>query len=320
MKILVTGAAGFIGSKTCELLLAKGHTVVGIDNMNDYYDVRLKKHRLEALLRSRKFLFKKSDIENIKSLRALFSKEKFSAVINLAARAGVPYSMKNPFIYVTTNTLGVLNILECCREFGVKKMVLASTSSLYSESEMPFKESYPANRPLSPYAASKKGAEALCHSYHYLYGMDIAILRYFTVYGPAGRPDMSPFRFIESVLRDRTIPLNGDGLQSRDFTFVDDIARGTVNALSLKGYEIINLGGNRGYSLKDMIQIIEKYSEKKAKIQRLPALKVDMRHTRADIGKALSLLAWEPEVSLDEGLKRAVKWHVDHSKLTGVMR
>ncbi len=218
-KILLTGAAGFIGWKTCEYLLELGAEVVGIDNLNPYYDVGLKEHRLRWLKKYNKFRFRQIDIEDLAALQELFSADRFEAVINLAARAGVRYSMENPFIYMTTNGQGTLNLLAMMKEHKVKKMVLASTSSLYAGQSLPFREDLPVNTPISPYAASKKAAEVMAYTYHYLYGLDISIVRYFTVYGPAGRPDMSIFRFIKWI--DEGVPLEifGDGSQSRDFTF-----------------------------------------------------------------------------------------------------
>ena len=196
---LLTGVAGFIGSKTAEMLLKDGHRVIGIDNLNDYYDVRLKRYRLKALKVHRRFTFCQVDIEDLTGLRKLFRLYKFDAILNLAARAGVRYSMSHPHVYFTTNVMGTLNLLELAKDFKVKKFVLASTSSLYAGQKMPFGENLPVNTPISPYAASKKGAEALCYSYHYLYGIDVSIVRYFTVYGPAGRPDMSVFIFMKNI-------------------------------------------------------------------------------------------------------------------------
>lgn len=309
-KILVTGAAGFIGSKTCELLLNNGAEITGIDNMNDYYDVSLKEYRLKTLENSGNFKFYKIDIEDKKNLDDLFNKNRFSAVINLAARAGVRYSMENPGIYMSTNAVGTLNLLELMKKYNIKKMVLASTSSLYAGQKMPFNENLPVNSPISQYAASKKAAEVMCYTYHYLYEFDISIVRYFTVFGPAGRPDMSIMRFIKWVDEDKPIILYGDGGQSRDFTYVDDIAEGTIKALKNVGYEIINLGGGRNpISINHVIGKIEDLMCKKARISKMPFNKADMMKTWADINKADRLLNWIPAISFEEGLKKTVKWY-----------
>ena len=311
-QILITGAAGFIAAKTAELLLLEKRQVIGIDNLNDYYDARLKKYRLTRLKRIQGFTFKKMDIENLASLKSLFQKYRFNAVVNLAARAGVRSSMEDPFVYLKTNTLGVLNLLELCKHFKVKKFILASTASLYAYQPLPFKETLCTNTPISPYAATKKGAEALCYTYHYLYGIDVIILRYFTVYGPAGRPDMSIFRFIKCIDEGRPLNLFGDGSQSRDFTYVDDIARGTVKSLKSGGFRIINLGGNRPHQLHEVISLIEKFLGKKAKIRKLPFHKADMKATWADIRLARKHLGWQPEVGLEEGIKRTVHWYLEN--------
>ena len=332
--ILVTGAAGFIGAKTVELLLAEGHTVVGIDNLNDYYDVRLKNYRLNTLLAQAetptaapnlaktstglakaesadgRFHFYHLDIENQQSVDALFEAHKFASVLNLAARAGVWHSMENPYIYMSTNTVGTLNLLEAMRHKGVNKMVLASTSSLYAGQKMPYVETQSVNTPISPYAATKKAAELMAHSYHYLYGLDISVVRYFTVFGPCGRPDMSMFRFIQWIQNERAIELFGDGEQSRDFTYVDDIARGTIAAQKEVGYEIINLGGgNNPVSINQVIGQIESGLAKRALIDQKPFHIADMKTTWADIAKAKRLLDWEPLVSLEEGIRKTVEWH-----------
>lgn len=308
---LVTGAAGFIGSKVAEFLLAEGHTVVGIDNLNDYYDVRLKTYRLDLLRRQPGFRFHKADIEDLAALDRIFAENKFTAVLNLAARAGVRYSMENPHVYVTTNTLGTLNLLECMRRYGVKKQVLASTSSLYAGQSMPFTEDLPVNTPLSPYAASKKAAELMAYSYHKLYGMDITVVRYFTVFGPGGRPDMSIFRFIKWVDEGKPIELFGDGSQSRDFTYVDDIARGTIAATKEIGYEIVNLGGgNNPITLNEVIGFIETALGKKATYNYKPFHIADVDATWADIAKAERLFGWTPKISPMEGFRRCVDWYV----------
>ena len=315
--VLLTGAAGFIGAKTAERLLDQGEKVVGIDNLNDHYDVSLKKYRLKKLERSKNFTFHKLDIENLKSLRPVFSRGTFKAVINLAARAGVCQSLKTPHIYFSTNGQGTLNLLELCREHKIKKFVLASSSSLYAGQRMPFKETLPVNTPISPYAASKKAAEVMCYSYHYLYGIDVSILRYFTVYGPEGRPDMSPYRFIQRTEEGKTLEIFGDGSQRRDFTYIDDIAEGTVRALRKVGFEIINLGGNQPHTISAMIALIEKHTGKSAKIIRKPFRKADMKATLADISKARKLLKWHPRVSLDEGIRRTVKWWREYKTAGG---
>jgi UDP-glucuronate 4-epimerase len=316
-KYLVTGAAGFIASQVCSQLLDQGNQVVGVDNLNDYYDVRLKEWRLQQLQNHRNAQnldFEKMDIENQESLKALFKNQgPFDGVLNLAARAGVRYSMENPHVYLATNAEGTLNLLECMRESGCKKFVLASTSSLYAGQKMPFTEDLAVNEPLSPYAASKKAAELLAYSYHKLYGIDISVVRYFTVFGPAGRPDMSPYRFIKWIAECEIIQMFGDGSQSRDFTYVDDIARGTIAAIQDVGYEIINLGGGRNpVSLNTIIEKLESLIGKKAVIDHKPFHIADLMETWADIEKARKLLGWEPKVSLDEGLEKSVSWYMQN--------
>ena len=309
-KILLTGAAGFIAARIGEMLLSHGAHVVGIDNMNDYYDVRLKKYRLKGLAKYKNFSFQKCDIENMGALRRVFKENKFVAVMNLAARAGVRYSMENPFVYMTTNANGTLNLLEQCREKGIKKFILASTSSLYAGQPMPFKESFPVNTPISPYAASKKAAEVMAYTYHYLYGMDVTVLRYFTVYGPAGRPDMSIFRFIKWIDEDKPLQLFGDGSQSRDFTYIDDIAIGSIAALKEVGFKVVNLGGNDPYSMNDVIGMIEKLLKKKAHIKQYSFPKTDTKATWADISEARRILKWSPRIGLEEGIARTVDWYL----------
>ncbi len=339
---LVTGAAGFIASKVCEFLLADGHTVVGIDNLNDYYDVRLKDYRLSRLLgikgwclgndpkistfispanypelrspssdlRTDRFTFRFLDIEHLAVLDALFSEFKFDAVFNLAARAGVRYSIENPHVYLSTNTQGTLNLLECMRRYGVRKQVLASTSSLYAGCPMPYTEDLPVNTPLSPYAATKKAAEMLAWTWNRIHGIETTVVRYFTVFGPSGRPDMAPYRFVHWVATGQPIKLFGDGTQSRDFTYVDDIARGTVLAEKLRGYEVINLGGgNRPITINAMISMIEDYLGEKAVIDRQPMNPADMKETWADISKAERLLGWRPQVSMQTGFEMTIDWY-----------
>lgn len=305
---LVTGAAGFIGHKVCELLLQRGDHVVGIDNMNDYYDVRLKEYRLETLGKYSNFEFKKLDIESLSDLRNLFVTNQFSTVFNLAARAGVRYSMVNPWIYFRTNVEGTLNLLEMMKDTGVKKYILASTSSLYAGLPMPFSEKLPVNTPISPYAASKKAAEMLAYTYHQQYGIDVSVLRYFTVFGPLGRPDMAIYKFTKSILEGIPLNLFGNGMQSRDFTYIDDIALGTIMAEKLLGYEIINLGGgNQPVAMITIIRWIEEITGKKAVINHHPIHSADMDVTWANIDKASRLLNWKPQISTYKGLELILK-------------
>lgn len=311
---LVTGAAGFIASKTAELLLQDRHIVVGIDNLNNYYDVNVKTGRLKNLKKNKNFRFYKADIENLAALRKIFKAHKFNAVLNLAARAGVRYSMEHPHVYFTTNVMGTVNLLELCREFKVNKFVLASTSSLYAGQKMPFDETLAVNTPISPYAASKKGAEAACYSWHFLYGIDVSIVRYFTVYGPAGRPDMSVDIFTKCIDRNQPIEVFGDGSQSRDFTFVEDIARGTIKAIKNVGFEVFNLGSDDPYKLSYMISLIEKNLGKKARITNKPFHKADIKATWANINKAKKVLGWKPTVKLEEGIKRTVEYYLANKK------
>lgn len=319
-NILVTGSAGFIGWKTSLKLLEAGKRVIGVDNMNDYYDVTLKEGRLDELKKDKGFAFHLLDIENLAAMDNIFRDNKIDAVINLAARAGVRYSIENPHVYLSTNAHGVLNLLELMRKYGVRKLVHASTSSLYAGQKMPFTEDMAVNTPISPYAASKKAAEAMAYSYHYLFDLDISVLRYFTVYGPAGRPDMSIFRFIKWIDEGKPIELFGDGSQSRDFTYIDDIASGTVKALKEVGYEIINLGGGKSPStLNYVIRRIEKLLGKKAAINFMPFLKTDVTETGADVSKAERLLGWRPETGLEEGLSSTVDWYAENrSRLRSV--
>jgi UDP-glucuronate 4-epimerase len=317
MQVLLTGAAGFIGSKVAELLVADGHRVVGVDNLNDAYDPRLKRHRLDGLLGRLGFEFIRLDITDRDALdRVCATYTPFDAVVNLAARAGVRPSVSDPWVYVDTNMVGTLNLLELCRWRGCEKFVLASTSSLYGGSNpLPFTEDQDTSRPLSPYAASKKGAEALTYTYHHLHGIDVTVFRYFTVYGPAGRPDMSIFRFCRWIAEGDPAEILGDGHQSRDFTYVDDIARGTVLGLKRVGYEVINLGSDKPQELLRTVELIEQETGKKAALTFGPSDKADVPATWANVEKAKNLLGWTPQVSLEEGIHRSVAWYMDNREL-----
>jgi nucleoside-diphosphate-sugar epimerase len=310
-NILLTGAAGFIGYRVADLLLEDGYTVFGVDNLNDAYDIRLKKYRLNKLQESANFHFAKLDIslkENINELKKFIPKD-VDGVINLAARAGVRTSLTDPWVYLDTNMTGTLNLLELCRHKGIKKFILASSSSLYAEeSPPPFKETDNTDFPLQPYAASKKSAEVLAHAYHYLYDLDITVLRYFTVYGPAGRPDMVMFRFCQWIAEGRPVIVNGDGEQSRGFTYLDDIARGTISALRPLGYKIINLGGHEVITINDLIKMLEDRLGKKAMITHHPFHPADVYTNQADVTLAEKWLDWMPKIDLEEGVTRLVDW------------
>jgi nucleoside-diphosphate-sugar epimerase len=317
---LVTGAAGFIGSRVAELLLEDGHTVLGVDNLNDAYDVRMKHWRLSNLQKQERFKFKKLDISDKVDLESLVSAEAsprrqmgrpgYDGIINLAARAGVRQSVQNPWVYVDTNMTGTLNLLEIARNYQVPKFILASTSSIYGENApIPTPEDADSDHPLQPYAASKKGAEAMCHAYHFLYDIDVTIFRYFTVYGRAARPDMVMFRFIQWISEGRPVRLNGDGEQSRGFTHLDDIARGTILGLKPLGFEIINLGGHESITINALIRIMEDLIGKKGQVEHLPRHPADMLANLAKIDKARRLLDWEPRISLSKGVADLVAWY-----------
>ena len=311
--ILVTGGAGFIGSEVIRELTSAGLSVLAIDNFDPYYDPILKRHRWETVRNSSNVDFVEGSILDEKLMRQLFGSNKFDGVINLAAMAGVRYSIEKPEKYISVNTLGSLRLLELMREFKVNNYVMASTSSLYAGCEMPFTEDSDVRFPLSPYASSKLGAETAAYTYNVNHGISVKVLRYFTVYGPAGRPDMSPFRFIEWVARGEKIQLYGDGKQSRDFTYVSDVAKATVSALQMQdsSFEIINIGGGaERTSILELIQLIEKNIGRKAHIDFLPKSPGDMLHTSANIDKANSILGWSPTTSVEEGIELTVSWHM----------
>ncbi len=316
MTFLVTGVAGFIGARTAQVLIDRGETVVGIDNVNDYYDVKLKRLRLKFLSENKNFSFVELDIEDAGQLTKLFEENDFKGVFNLAGRAGVRASLDLPIEYLDTNTKGTINLLELCQKHGIKNFVTASSSSVYSNVETPFREDQQVDTPISPYAASKRAAELIAHTYAFQYGMNVSALRFFTVYGPFGRPDMSVLRFIRWINDEKPIQLFGTGKQARDFTYIDDIVEGIIAAENKnKGFEVFNLGGgNNPISMFTLIEEIGRQLNKTPKIDFLPSHNADVEVTWADISKANEHLDWAPKVDLSTGISKTIKWYLAHKK------
>lgn len=284
-----------------------------MDNLNDAYDRRLKNKRIESIESLAGFNWEQADIADYAVVQSLFSRESFDGVINLAARAGVRQSATDPWEYYNTNVIGTINLLEQCRLSGVDRFVVASSSSVYGNNDIPFSESGRADRPLSPYAASKKAVEDICHAYNNMYGFGTTALRFFTVYGPAGRPDMSVFRFVRAIVEGEEMTVFGDGHQSRDFTYIDDIAAGVVaSAETNGGFRVINLGSDHPVELREMISEIEKVAGKGAVIKYEDSDPLDVRKTWADVTVATELLGWKPNVSLATGIQRTVDWYMEN--------
>ena len=330
MKVLVTGAAGFIGFSLSRRLLAEGYGVVGIDSLNEYYDVNLKKHRLELLKKESGFEFIQAGIEDRSSMREVFHSHSFDYVINLAAQAGVRYSIENPDAYVDANLVGFANILEGCRHSGVKHLVFASSSSVYGlNTEMPFSVSHNVDHPISLYAASKKANELMAHTYSYLYGLPATGLRFFTVYGPWGRPDMALFLFTDAMLKDEPIQVFNHGDMQRDFTYIDDIIEGVFRVMtrvpepdpnwssdrpdpSSSGkapYQLFNIGNNNPVALMDFIRAIENALGKTAEIDFQPLQPGDVPATYADVSSLIEITGFKPETSVEEGIGKFVEWY-----------
>ena len=310
LKVLVTGCAGFIGSRVSALLIEQGHDVRGIDNLSDSYDIRMKDWRVDNLLVPNNIDWVNGDITDRAAVSALIGDFKPDAVINLAARAGVRQSIDDPWVYYETNVTGTLNLLEACKDAGINRFLLASTSSVYGKNKMPFSEDAEIDSLLSPYATSKKAAEDLCKLYNYLFDFDVTVFRFFTVYGPSGRPDMSLFRFVRWIVEGEPLQLNGDGTQQRDFTHVDDVARGVVAAVDRQpGYETINLGSDHPVELNSVIDEIESAVGNTAIIEHHPFPATDVMATWANISRARELLDWEPQVDLKQGVASVVDWY-----------
>jgi UDP-glucuronate 4-epimerase len=329
MKVLVTGAAGFIGSTLSHALLNRGEEVVGIDNLNDYYDVRLKQSRLDRLRPRKGFVFHKLDIVERRPMDELFAAEKFDAVMHLAAQAGVRYSIENPAAYTDANIVGFLHILEGCRHSKVGHLVFASSSSVYgANTRLPFSEHDNVDHPVSLYAATKKANELMAHSYAHLYGLACTGLRFFTVYGPWGRPDMALFKFTEGILAGRPIPVFNRGDMVRDFTYVDDIVEGIVRvigqpaapatawsgdrpdpATSYAPWRIFNIGNNRPVKLMRYIEVLEQCLGRKAQLELLPMQAGDVPATCADTGELQRAVGYKPQTPVEVGIKRFAEWY-----------
>lgn len=334
MHVLVTGAAGFIGFYLSRALCRAGHSVVGIDNLNDYYSPELKRARLELLAQEKSFRFARLDLADAKGLEELFRAEKFSQVMNLAAQAGVRYSLVNPAAYVETNLVGFGNLLECCRRFPVEHLVYASSSSVYGlNTKMPFSVEDPVDHPVSLYAASKKSGELMAHAYSHLYGIPSTGLRFFTVYGPWGRPDMAYFSFTKKILAGEEIELFNGGKLQRDFTYIDDIISGCLAALerparpsagwdaaspspaaSSAPFALYNIGNNRVVELMHFVAVLEEAIGKKARVKQLPMQPGDVHATYADIASTTRDLGFRPTTGIEEGLPRFVAWYREFYK------
>ena len=311
MKILITGGAGFIGSHLAESLLKEGHKIVVIDNFNNYYDPQFKERNIENAKNHENYTLYRGDITDINLLKNIFSTHKFDKIVHLAASAGVRYSLQNPQIYMETNLKGTTNLLEKARKNQIKDFIFASSSSVYgNQTQAPFKETDLCLKPISPYAATKRAGELICHTYHHLYNINITALRFFTVYGPRGRPDMAAYKFTHKIYNEQPIELYGDGASQRDYTYITDIIQGVKAAINNPyKYEIINLGNNKPEYLKTFIKTIENAVGKTAKIEGKEMPPGDVQKTYADITKAKELLDWQPKTELQEGIKKLVEWY-----------
>ncbi len=311
MSIAVTGGAGFIGSHVCEALLGKGLDVVCIDNFNDYYNPKFKEENISECLKNKNFKLHRKDITNINDLRTVFKKNKIEKVIHLAARAGVRPSIEQPVLYEQANVLGTLNMLMMAKDFKAENFVFGSSSSIYGNTkEIPFSESSKTDSPVSPYAATKKSAELMCHAYSHMYNIPMTCLRLFTAYGPRGRPDMAPYKFTELIYNNKELEMFGDGKTKRDYTYVKDIVDGILAAVGKEfKFEVINLGNSKPVELRQFISIIEENLGKKAKIKKMPLQPGEVDVTYADVKKAERLLTWKPKTDIKNGMKKFIEWY-----------
>lgn len=313
MKILITGGAGFIGSNLAKKLMDRGDKVVIIDNFNDYYDPKLKHDRIKIFLKGYKFKLYKGDVRDEKLIEKIFKTECPDKIVHLAAMAGVRNSLRDPKLYFDVNVMGSLNLLEAAVKYKIKNFVFASSSSVYGNNKkQPFSESDPVDTPISPYAASKKTDELIAHTYHHIYGLNVTALRFFTVYGPWGRPDMALFLFTDAITKGKPIKVFNYGKMSRNFTYVDDIVSGTITVLDkCKGYGVMNIGGDKEETLLRFIEVIEQNMGKKVKKKMMPIQPGDVPSTVADI-KKLRKLGWKPTTRIEEGVNNFVKWYREY--------
>jgi len=312
MRFLITGGAGFIGSHIVDKLLSSGENVVVIDNFNPYYDPEIKWKNISNAQENPNFKLLEGDILDKDLLNDIFSSFDIDILVHMAAQAGVRGSIKNPELYTKVNVLGTLNLLEMCKKYKIKKMVFGSSSSIYGNSEVPFSENNKVDEPISPYAATKKGAELLCYNYYHLYKIPITCLRFFTVYGPRQRPGMAIHKFTRLMNDNELIPIYGDGSSSRDYTYITDILDGIKSAIKKDlGFEIINLGSSDPIKLMDLVNLIQKKMDKKAKLSFLPSQSGDVERTYADVSKAEKLLGYSSKVSIEEGIEKFVKWYLN---------
>jgi len=309
-NILITGAAGFIGSHLCERLLADGEKVVGLDNYDDFYDPNIKRNNIRACLGNQNFKMVEGDIRDASCVESILNENKIDFVVHLAAKAGVRPSIEDPVSYQDVNINGTVVMLEAARKSGIKKFIFASSSSVYGNNKkVPFAETDNVDFPISPYAATKKAGELICHTYSHLYDIDMTCLRFFTVYGPRQRPDLAIHKFTKLIENGDEIPVFGDGSMRRDFTYIDDIVDGVVASINnCKGYEIYNLGESRPVRLDELISEIENALGKKAVISRLPMQPGDVNQTYADVSKAKEKLGYNPNTDITEGLAKFVEW------------
>lgn len=311
MRILITGIAGFIGSHLGEKLLSNGHTVVGIDNFDPFYPKAFKEGNLAQLNNSKQFCFCEEDIRNKPSINKIFESNKIDVVIHLAAKAGISPSIVHVAEYYEVNITGTLNLLECMRQYGVSKLIFGSSSSVYgNNSKVPFSESDSVDHPISPYAATKKAGELLCHVYSHLYQFDVTCLRFFTVFGPRQRPDLAIHKFTRLIDLNKPLPFYGDGFTARDYTYVDDIVEGIICSLNkLEGFHIYNLGESKPIPLNELIRTIEKVLKKRAVLDKRPQQPGDVQQTFADITKARNELGYDPKYNLEIGIQKFVTWY-----------